>query len=464
MLGEAELQDLGGHLRTFLLESYNRLKSGYEEEKEVREKYKKLAKTQVCERWLALERGLFELVLFKDYLIKAGAQIGVQAAQLFSDSIKDLVQERLGSEAYKCRIMVRIYANLLGLSKTLTRAGDLFDYVDAGDKKEGADYKIRDIFATRMFRPFADNTQCKHMFFAGCHGAGYRSLLTPYRGRADRITLIKGAFFHHEFHALDLPVRELSTVFMSMHIGGSPIPTGPSTTKTTRLPTTNVSTAKVCTHYQKGMCHYGNRCTKQHIDAAQQLSRKLDNSVSSGFYSATRPYMNPNSVDLISVNKNGERIDAYVPTPLQDSWDKYAQRSKPRRPCNNHHLAGSCDNESCEFDHTSVDSQSLSVMKYILRQRVCTTGARCRLLMCFYGHRCQIGGCKGIKPCKFGPHAHTLDLDVARWEEPSERHVSDDSPASEASSNIHSLDDWSIRPVIYLARYCSGDELRAPFT
>lgn len=59
--------------------------------------------------------------------------------------------------------MVRIYANVLGLSKTLghaglvgrearslapftssfTRSEDLFDYVDAGDKKEGADHKIR---------------------------------------------------------------------------------------------------------------------------------------------------------------------------------------------------------------------------------------------------------------------------------------------------------------------------------
>jgi hypothetical protein len=59
--------------------------------------------------------------------------------------------------------MVRIYSNILGLSKSLARAGlcgnearslspfaasftrsqDLFDYIDAGDKKEGADFKIR---------------------------------------------------------------------------------------------------------------------------------------------------------------------------------------------------------------------------------------------------------------------------------------------------------------------------------
>lgn len=69
----------------------------------------------------------------------------------------------LGSQADQCRIMVRVYANMLGLSKTLARAGlcghearslapftsafnraqDLFDFVDAAEKKEGSDFKIR---------------------------------------------------------------------------------------------------------------------------------------------------------------------------------------------------------------------------------------------------------------------------------------------------------------------------------
>lgn len=63
--------------------------------------------------------------------------------------------------------MIRIYANLLGLSKALARAGlagnearsfagfassftrsqDLADYIDAGDKKEAADHKIRGMIA-----------------------------------------------------------------------------------------------------------------------------------------------------------------------------------------------------------------------------------------------------------------------------------------------------------------------------
>jgi uncharacterized protein (DUF3084 family) len=67
ILGDSEIQALEGNLGAivrdsqqhhdnlqnllqqfhFLLESYNRLKSDYEEEKEAREKYKKLARGQV---------------------------------------------------------------------------------------------------------------------------------------------------------------------------------------------------------------------------------------------------------------------------------------------------------------------------------------------------------------------------------------------------------------------------------
>lgn len=71
----------------------------------------------------------------------------------------------MGMQADQCRIMVRVYANILGLSKALARAGmvghearslspftssftraqDLFDFVDAAEKKEGSDFKIRGI-------------------------------------------------------------------------------------------------------------------------------------------------------------------------------------------------------------------------------------------------------------------------------------------------------------------------------
>ncbi|KAL2816480.1 hypothetical protein BJX63DRAFT_137076 [Aspergillus granulosus] len=480
MLGDGELQALNSSLKTvtdnnqrhhqelhklldqfqFLLESYNRLKSDYEEEKEGRERYKKLARAQ--------ERNPFILVLvdgdgylFKEYLIKAGAEGGVKAARLLNDSIKDLAHERLGIEADQCRIMVRIYSNVLGLSRAMarqklvgnearslsmftssfTRAQDLFDYIDAGDKKEGADYKIREIF-----RLFADNNQCKHIFFAGCHDTGYLSLITPYRGKADRITLIKAASFHPEFERLDLPVRELPSVFMSTQTPGNRAPS----------PTISIPAApKICTFYQKGICRYGSSCKKIHIMPGQQLSKTSEPStrpsISSWrdkdnsnvremeFYAENLPYMNAKALDFIPVNKDGERIDIYVPPPSPEVWELYVKRSKVRKLCNNYHLGGGCDNENCEFDHSAADSNSLNVMKYILRQHVCTKGARCRLLNCYVGHHCQKGGCRGIKPCRFGRRAHTLDVTVAQWEVPVEQSTSGDSSVSVASID----DDWT---------------------
>lgn len=100
---------------------------------------------------------------FRDHLIKSGAEGGIAAARLLSDSVRDILHSTLGNQAAQCSVMVRIYANIQGLSRVLARAGlvgnearslapfaasftrsqDLFDFVDAGEKKEGADYKIR---------------------------------------------------------------------------------------------------------------------------------------------------------------------------------------------------------------------------------------------------------------------------------------------------------------------------------
>ncbi len=207
---------------------------------------------------------------------------------------------------------------------------------------------------------------------------------------------------------------------------------------------------------QQGICKYGNQCTKVHTGLGQQLSKSVDNTspgISSyytkeprfatrdlEFYSKTLPYMDTRSLEFIAVNKDGERIDTYVPMPSQDSRDTYGRLAKACRPCNYYHLAGGCETENCEYGHTPLDSNSLSVMKYILRQNACPRGARCRSLKCYLGHICQKDGCRGTKPCKFKPHAHTLDVMVARWDDPIERLI-EDSPASEASAITHSMDD-----------------------
>jgi hypothetical protein len=301
MLNENELQGLDKGLSEFrqasaqhhdslevltanyakLLEDYKTLRSDYEEEKESREKYKKLARGQ--------ERNPFVLVLvdgdgyiFDDALIKAGAEGGVKAANLLNAAVKEWLL-RSGHDVADCRIMVRIYTNLAGLSKALARAGlsgnearslapfaasftraqDLFDFVDAGDKKENADFKIRE-----MFRLFAENSQCKHIFFAGCHDVGYLSMLTPYIAKSDRISLIRGASVHPEFHKLHLRYEDFPGLFRSYPLEGynnsyrpPPVTKGsnqslpihtnvPQQVYDAPLPPPSTS-RKVCTHFLK---------------------------------------------------------------------------------------------------------------------------------------------------------------------------------------------------------------------
>ncbi|GLA52249.1 hypothetical protein AnigIFM63604_009091 [Aspergillus niger] len=429
----ADVQNLLEKFRQ-LLENYNNLKSDYEEEKEAREKYKRMARGQ--------ERNPFVLVLvdgdgylFKEHLLKAGADGGITAARIFNDSIRELLHDRLGHQADQCRVMVRIYANVLGLSKSLARSGivgqearslspftasftraeDLFDFVDAGDKKEGADYKIRE-----MFRLFADNSQCKHIFFAGCHDSGYSNLLTPYRGRTDRITLLKAANFHSEYERLGLPVRELPALFMSTPIGGTGSPSN-------HTPSLSTSSRPICKHFQKGICRYGNNCNKAHIPQGQQLSRSDNTPSPPGRESPTSArtqefyasqlvtHLDPMWQDHIPINLAGDRIDTYCPIPAHDAWEVYTRRAKIHKPCNNFHLGGECSNISCEYDHGRLDPSSLDVMKYILRQHPCQTGPTCRSTKCFLGHLCQKEGCRGLKPCRFNRHAHTLDLHIAKY-------------------------------------------------
>lgn len=215
--------------------------------------------------------------------------------------MKELMHSTMGLQAANCRVMVRVYANMLGLSKALARAGmvghearsispfvsgfnradGLFDFVDAADKKEGSDFKIRgrhscnkskealltSTLNTEMFRLFVDLNQCRHIYFAGCHDTGFGSLLTPHRG-SDKITLIKAASFHREFEGFDLPIKELPSVFMSTPLATTK-PSGPLNTKAANTMNTTTgtngangingtngsSTKPVCKHFQK-VSHY----------------------------------------------------------------------------------------------------------------------------------------------------------------------------------------------------------------
>ena len=304
---------------------------------------------------------------------------------------------------------------------------------------------------------FVENNQCKHIFFAGCHDSGYLSLLTPYVGKSERITLLRAASFHPEFESLGLPIREVPSVFMSTPLGGTHVPSTPAT-----------PTRPICKHFQKvrthhttvittlttklqGICRYGADCTKLHIASNSQLSKQQDQSPpppwrtpvpirDQSYFSRHLPRDSKKSREFIAVNKNGERLDTYSPLPSSDAWDAYNRRAKQHRLCNKYHLGGECGDLSCEYDHSNLESTCVSVMQYILRQHACSRGPSCRSLKCYLGHICQRDGCKGTKPCKFSRPAHLLDLDVAQWVTPIEQDM-DEPPSSDDSLEVNSTTD-----------------------
>ncbi|KAJ5577985.1 Zinc finger CCCH-type [Penicillium hispanicum] len=451
------LQDLLQQFQS-LVEDYSSLKSDYEEVKDGRDKYKKQARGQ--------DRNPFVLVLvdgdgylFKEHFIKAGSEGGINAARELNEAVRELMHSTMGMQADQCRIMVRVYANILGLSKVLARAGlvghearslssftsafnraqDLFDFVDAAEKKEGSDFKIREIF-----RLFVDLNQCRHIYFAGCHDTGFGSLLTPHRG-SDRITLIKSAGFHREFEALGLPIKELPTVFQSSPL----IPANPKSTMTnTKVsPPTNSIKTVICKHFQKGICRYGNGCIKQHIMPNQELARTADEPPkqlwsaspflgrSQEVFMSTLPARSMKSEEFIPLNKYGDRLDTYCPHPSSGAMEEYHQRAKEHKVCNSYHLSGQCGDMSCQYDHSDVSDTIVDVLRYILLQHPCPRAAACRSIKCYMGHLCQKPNCKAVKSwqCRFNHHAHTIDLQVDQWVSPTEQADVENSSISDES-------------------------------
>ena len=445
-----------------LMQDYKRLKSDYEEERDSRERYKQMARAQ--------ERSPFVLVLidgdgyvFDDDLVSNGADGGQKAAALLNAAITGSLRSR-GLE--HCRIMVRVYANLSGLSKVLStvklagpekrslapfvssfnRSNDLFDFVDAGELKENADFKIK-----ALFRHFVEIAQCRHIYFAGCHDVGYISELTPHANNRDRITLIRLPAFHKEFGRLGLRVEDFPNLFRSTTLQILPQTTTPADDR----PTT------ICTFYQKGICTYGNSCRRLHVKkGANGISDASNGSSSRGWRSpgqnssGGRPFsgsivskseidfmrnnVNASPVTLpfdldiklpeesvnspgnIPVNKDRQRLDAYLHPTTPAEWAAFNMRIHSRKLCNNHYLLKHCSaGETCPYDHSHASASELKCLRQVVRNNPCPRKGGCRALDCLNGHICQKAECKhrgGNVFCKIPAYMHHVDLNLAAYE------------------------------------------------
>jgi hypothetical protein len=345
--------------------------------------------------------------------------------------------------------------------------------VDAGELKENADFKLRAIF-----RQFADNPQCKHIFFAAMHDVGYISELLPYISNRDRFTLVKTYSAHPEFKKLGFHTEELRGVFRN-----TPLPTeGQTPHKTTGPQSPSGHTSKnsqdqttgpnICQYYPKGSCRYGKTCNNIHVRSgnfngiADDYSNTSDvNESRSGSISAnTRPpvpifqkhsfmgaagskfdddfaAMLPKedkvAPNRIPVNMFKYRLDACIPPPSPAALSQFNSRTAIRKLCNNAHLKGHCPHETCQYDHCPISEEVRSCLKQVARSMPCPKRGACRASNCIQGlstlsfdlrrssklieitgHICQRPDCRhrgGKAYCKLGAQAHVQTLHVVAF-------------------------------------------------
>ncbi|KAK4040812.1 hypothetical protein C8A01DRAFT_15374 [Parachaetomium inaequale] len=448
-----------------LIDDYKRLKSDYEEERESREKYKQMAKDQ--------ERNPFVLVLvdgdgyvFNEALLSKRADGGSVAAQLLNDEVKASLR-RKGLE--HCQVMVRIYANVFGLSKALSKTGvvgadsrslapfiasfnrsyGLTEFVDAGQLKENADFKLR-----AMLRLYADNSQCKHIYFAACHDVGYISELTPFMGNSSKFTLINtpGVRFHDEFTKLGMGIEEFRAVFRHSPLDG-PAPYRPingvvgtpakpvlgppqpaSPTKPSLTLAASDDSKTVCLFHSIGKCKYGKSCKMLHgttlaePKSSQQYAGlptpsspggRNDNIASLASQLSNLPKAHEIPDGCVAVNANNYRLDPYQPPISADVMSRLKARVDKRRVCNSFHLQGACDaGDRCEYDHEPLEPEVLPALLSLARSQPCPRRGGCRLEGCSHGHICQNPECKhrgGKAYCKLPYLSHLEPLGDARF-------------------------------------------------
>jgi hypothetical protein len=448
-----------------LIDDYKRLKSDYEEERETREKYKQMAKDQ--------ERNPFVLVLvdgdgyiFNDIFLSQRADGGGPAAQALNDEVKASLR-RKGLE--HCQVMVRVYANVFGLSRALSKTGvvgadsrslapfiagfnrsyGLSEFIDAGQLKENADFKLR-----AMLRLYADNSQCKHIYFAGCHDVGYISELTPFIGNSSKFTLVDtpGVRFHNEFTKLGMGIEEFRVAFRHSPLDGfttyrptngvigtagkptmvAPLPASPI--KLSTSPTMHDVSKIPCLFYSIGKCRSGASCKMPHEGPSNDTRTPLqytdmpsplspastaNDTTSLALALATLPRAYGIPEGQVMVNENNYRLDPFLPSVSADVMNRLKARVDKRRVCNNFHLQGVCDaGDRCEYDHEPLDPDVLPALLSLARSQPCPRRGGCRLESCYHGHICHNLECKhrgGKVYCKLPYLSHLEPLNNVRY-------------------------------------------------
>ena len=250
-----------------------------------------------------------------------------------------------------------------------TQRQGLFDFVDVGDGKEGADHKIRGmpdrtaivpylrklmIFLAESLEFFLDDQRCKQIIFGGCHDSGYAPFLGKFAADSstrDRITLLLGSNPHHSIITLGFKnTFRLTSVFAPHNSGAR------STQSPTPLPRIPPKAPAATPASANGQHPWINSAPK-----AERLGPRI-------------------------LDDQGKRVDKMLNVDVGSPYINFLRHSNL---CAYFYLRGRCD--GCQRNHLAppLNPKEFDCLWYVSRQGLCykaRKGKVCDDDRCVYGH------------------------------------------------------------------------------
>ncbi|KAF4284566.1 hypothetical protein KXW98_003148 [Aspergillus fumigatus] len=398
--------------------------------------------------------------IFNKELLLDPRQGASEAALRLTQAVRNYLKDTpLGSEDVP--IVVRIFANLTGLAKSLVTYNDIdhedkmrefaenftnsraeFDFVNVGRGKENADSKMR-----KMFNHFYKNFQCKKIFFAGCHDNGYLHDLREYAGESgrQRIVLLETTPAQSDFTQMGFQMARFETVFRNDFLGSPPVP--PASLSAPRIPSGTTAAADNGVATRPPIAP-PSTVTKESPDTQpaitntvpvrtnspavappeRQASPAVGTVVSSGNGGVSIKYptyasagganghhnviiatsAKPKEPRVRYYNSNGHRVDPpnnRPPNPNDHrTYNEKCLRIRPKAFCNELYLADGCSKgPNCPQEHElKLTPGERAVHRWKARGSLCTNGPYCENYRCYLSHHCPFGdGCNRGATCKF---------------------------------------------------------------
>ncbi|RDW92933.1 CCCH zinc finger DNA binding protein [Aspergillus mulundensis] len=364
---------------------------------------------------------------FLERFIQDGKNGGHDAARALIHAVKDHIKQIDPEASPNISYNIRVYANVLGLTKVyrevnILRPGEdlsnfirgfnmespLCDFIDSGDGKECADVKIKGLFDQAL-----NNIHCQRIIFCASADSGYARVLGPHRG-SSRISLVQGPPFPREMAELaaTFEITSFPDVFMSSKIERpvkfpppivQEIPTTAATPSPTPAPASAPGPAPAPVPGPAPLL------TNWASAAKTAPATPPPSTTTTTPKAKTKPRI------LVCLNARNQRVDS----PIKTSSKEGVAALKRRKFCNQYHLLGYCHNlatyGSCNHEHgAELSKQELNDLMYIARSSPCFNGLNCRDVDCISGHRCAYGEYCLHKECKFHRDLHVVDTVIVR--------------------------------------------------